>query len=352
MLIAEPPGFESRFAPNPSDPPPIISPLDDVGTVECAPGLGGSPNNIRRVIEIKPDSNTQAIQKTVDKSAKFRGQRPVVHLEAGSYSIDFTITIPTRLDLQLIGDRILNATQVLCRGTEEGAVLKFEGPSRAMLRDLHITGGKAGVGIMIENCEQPGGRVFMEQVQVASTTEVGLQVEGVKRSRVELHDIGHSGARLAVRVHRARVFIFSGASSNNHLSYEVTGDGELLARGIWYESGQYLGFLRLTDSGNFTLHGAQVAVFGSEEVPAFQIDGFRGKVAIISADIVSTNAKIPPKLVVNAPGQSLLVIGSLFGRGYIVENRTSKRFAFAIKQGRFLSRSVARRQTSSALCMS
>ncbi len=80
------------------------------------------------------------------------------------------------------------------------------------------------------------------------------------------------------------VAIFSGASAGNKLNYEVSHNGRLLARDIWYESG-YTGecFAHLTDNGEFTLDGAMVALMADEANPIFNFDNFHGKITVIGA---------------------------------------------------------------------
>ena len=150
-------------------------------------------------------------------------------------------------------------------------------------------------GLLIDNCDQPGARIFGEEMNVGGAKEVGLQVEGLAHARVLLHDFNHGSSPLGVKVDggspaaqdkpaEAYVAIFSGASAANKLSYEVSHNGRLLARDIWYESGNKGEcFAHLTDSGEFTLDGAMVALQADNANPIFNFDNFKGKISIIGA---------------------------------------------------------------------
>jgi len=169
------------------------------------------------------------------------------------------------------------------------------GPSRATLRDLEVNGAKRADGIVVEKCDQPGGRVYLEQLNVDAAQRVGLMVDGVEVANVELHNMNHGGCDLGVKVRggarlstsRAapgRVAIFAGSSSNNRLSYDVTEGGRLLVQDIWYESGSQPRFMRLSGSGELTLHGAIMACALSKSgaEPAIELNDFSGRLTFLN----------------------------------------------------------------------
>ena len=85
-------------------------------------------------------------------------------------------------------------------GKDDGPVLRMAGPSRATLRDLEVNGAKRADGIVVEKCDQPGGRVYLEQLNVDAAQRVGLMVDGVEVANVELHNMNHGGCDLGVKV--------------------------------------------------------------------------------------------------------------------------------------------------------
>ena len=261
-----------------------------------------APRDARPVIEVKAGASAAAIQAAIARAAARPGGA-IVHLPAGDYAIDRPLVVPAQKPVRIAGDGY--ATLLRWSGAGPGPVLRLAGPSHAMLSDLTVSGEKRVDAVVVEECDQPGARVWMEQGEVAGSGRVGLLADGLRHADVCLHDFYHSGcAGVAVKAvgpgrasrNRARVCIFGGASSNNDLSYDVDRGGSLMAQDIWYE-GQPPGFLRLTGSGDFTLNGAQVASadpnhggIGPENV-SIAIDGFRGRVTLLTA-IVATRIRV------------------------------------------------------------
>jgi hypothetical protein len=257
------------------------------------PALPGTPSRLsRKVFAVRPGSDAAAIQAIIDAAAKLTGQRPIIHFGVGQYPINRTLTIPAGCDVQLVGEGIPYNTQLQWTGDGSGPIVRLVGPSRATLRDLVLVGSGKADALAIDGCDQPGGRVFFDQVQVDGATEVGYLVNGVERAQVQLRDCGHGGNKIGVKVvggprlrqgqpTEGRVVILSGASSDNHLSYDIVDGGRLLARDIWYETGSKPRFLRLTGQGEFTLHGSNVAHPRKRGEPGLEIDGFRGRVSFL-----------------------------------------------------------------------
>jgi len=281
--------------------------LDDRVTrrEKVPPGFLDLPEPLSRkarpVIEVAAGADAAAIQRAIDEAARLLGQRPIVHLPAGKYRIEATLTVPARCDVQLVGDGVLTATRLEWAGKGEGPVVRLQGPSRATLRELSISGGKEADGLVVAGCDQQGGRVFLEQV-LASSSEVGLLVEGLGRTNVVARDFGHgSNKGVGVKVvgtgqppvEGGKVLIFSGASSNNGLSYDVSKHGWLLVRDMWYESGNEPRFMRCTDAGTFTLHNAVVAHNRKKVAPGIEVEGFRGRLAFLGCCFTGEPATLP-----------------------------------------------------------
>jgi hypothetical protein len=194
-------------------------------------------------------------------------------------------------------------------------MLHLAGPSRATLRDFSIGGGQTG--LLVEKCDQPGGRVFMQGANVSGGRKVGFLIDRLAHADVSLHDFGHSDSGVGVKVIGGRPLdaagggrnvIFSGSSSNSPISYDVNEGGRLMARDIWYE-GKPETFMRCTGSGSFTLHGAIIAPELKPGSPGIEVKDFRGDLAFISVEFETPIAVAGPNRDLN-----LLVLGCQ-GRG-------------------------------------
>jgi hypothetical protein len=288
--------LDDRFAPTLKVEPEIIEPktlpLEQGNTIEMPTGSKGTD-----------------IQRVIDFASRTK-KRAIVHLPAGVYPIDKPIVIPPKSDLRLVGDG--GKTILRWVGTEGGMVLRVVGPTHLGLHDLMVDGARIADGIVVENCNQKLARVIADQIKVAGAREMGLLVETPKHVDVWLFNIDHNNCKLGIKVNGGKLIIFSGSSSNNELSYEVAGDGELLVRDIWYETGAYPRFASFRDSGTFTMHAARVATPAKfVDVPVVELNDFRGKVSFIFTNFVGAPQSQRPKVLVNGEGNAtkLLLLG-------------------------------------------
>ena len=264
-----------------------------------------------QVFEVPVGASAAAIQKAIDSAAQQNGQHPIVHLPAGKYSIDRTLVIPAGTDIQLIGDGF--STSLNWVGSGKGPVLHLVGPSLATLYDLTIDGGTSSDGILVDNADQPGSRVFMEQTFLQGSAQCNLLVDGLDHTNIELRNFYHRdctgtsvkvvGGASAAQDNplEGKTNIFSGASSNSNLSYSVSNGGRLMVRDIWYETGSYPGFIQLTDKGTFTLHNAKIYTAAGQSTPAVEVNNFQGRATIIGG-------LINDRIVVDGDGSNTKVL--------------------------------------------
>ena len=138
----------------------------------------------------------------------------------------------------------------------------------------------------------------MQQVQVRHALQADLVVAGLDFTHVQMEDFGHaySPGGAAVRVTggprrsageatSGRVSIFSGASSGNRLSYEVSNGARLLVRDLWYESSVGPGFARVSGRAEFTDGWLARLVTGGRRAVGFAIDDLDGRVAILATHL-------------------------------------------------------------------
>ncbi|HEY5914905.1 MAG TPA: glycosyl hydrolase family 28-related protein [Verrucomicrobiae bacterium] len=210
---------------------------------------------LRKVFEFRPGSGDDArtLQAEIDAAcSEPRGSRPVVHIPRGTFSLNRTVTIPSGKDIQLVGDGPgENGTTLTWNGSSAEALLRLEGPSRAALRDFGIN---APNGLIVTHADQPGGRVYANQLNLSGTggtpdkfCDYAVFVDGVESSDVTLlcgglsechHGISVRGGPLlsADREAPGQVNVLSGASSHGRQLFEVTEGGRLVAEAYWYES--------------------------------------------------------------------------------------------------------------------
>ncbi len=283
-----------------------------------------APNRRRPIIEVPANCEGAAIQAAISEAKQYQGQRPVVHIPAGQCKIAQTLVIPAGLDVQLVGDGYIYTSRLVWAGEGEGPVLRLEGPSRAILRDLHIVGGGRAEGVLLTACDRPNGRIFSEQLSTEGGLGIGLLADGLDRCDVSMHDYWHSGAsdcsvrasggprRAAGQESEGRVALFGGGSSNNALTYDVRNGGYLISRDMWYETNKSPGFVRLSDYGTFTFHAGIVALPPKDDTPAILLDNFRGKATFLSTELASVG---PGNVIVKITGEGketkALVLGAI-----------------------------------------
>jgi hypothetical protein len=251
---------------------------------------GTPPQTQRRVFEVSAKSDVAAMQAIINEAAKLTGQRPVVHFASGSYNVGRTLVIPAGTDLQFVGD----GQRTELHGTTEGGgpVLRILGPSHATFRDFQVMTNPNIQAIRVDGVDQPGGRVFGEQLW-AGGTAYALLARGLEHTRVELRGTqpgGGDDTHATIQVDGSSVAWFGGATSGNWCMYDVRNGGSLLVRDTWFEGGA-IQFLRLTDRGNFTIDGGKVFCGGANpnQLPNLLVEGFRGKVAIIGMNFTGDN---------------------------------------------------------------
>lgn len=308
--------------------------LDDVVTSQkiplALPRLPGALKHFQRqVIDLPGPTNASGIQAAINQAAASGGVRPVVHLPAEQYAVDQTINIPAGSDLQLIGDGALTALH--WTGVGQGPMIQIPGPARATLRDFNLFGPATNSivdGLAIEKCDQAGGRAYFDQLDVYHSHQIGLFVEGLTNTAVSLPDFYHSGNQVSVRVsgglgvpnydynpRGGQVSIFGGGSAGNVLTYDVRNGGKLLVRDVWYEAdgvGSSPTFMVCTNSGWFTLNGAEVALSQSRSsIPAVNVSNFVGRVTFLTTDFAFTNSTVS----VNGQGSgtAAILLGTLNG---------------------------------------
>ena len=271
-----------------------------------SPALPQTPHKRRRVVfEVRRATGDDAaeLQSKIDAAAaEPASSKPVVHLPRGSYAIRRTLVIPAGRDLQLIGDGPgENATSLQWAGAGDGPVLRLQGPSQATLRDLGISGRQ---GLVIENADQSGGRIYGNQLNLSGTAdtpdkfcEYGILVDGVEQSDVTLvcggfgrYQYGIQARGGPLRTSRrdapGQINVLSGAASRGARMFDVVNAGRIVAQGYWYEADwKYTApFIDLAHkSGTLTIAAMPWAV--NTDGPFVSTDGFSGTATLLCNNI-------------------------------------------------------------------
>ena len=267
-----------------------------------APDLPGTlPNLGREVFEVPTGSGASAIQSAIGLAFARNGNRPVVHIPYGTYGINQTIVVPPS-DIQVVGDGYgVGGTVLNWTGGGIGPVLQIDGPSEATLRDMGIMA--TADGIVINNIDQVGARVYMDQAQLGGSgnTQSSLLVNGLDNSTVELENIG-IGALVKVTggplsssgeptLGNVDIFSGSGGSSNSTTTFDVSAGGKLLVRDWWNDAGSgnsTTTFASIQGLAQFTADGDELYQSGAG-VPSFSVSSLNGTVTILTSDIGSSS---------------------------------------------------------------
>jgi Concanavalin A-like lectin/glucanases superfamily/Phosphoesterase family/Pectate lyase superfamily protein len=306
--------------------------LDEIGTsVVSASNIssvaatlpGTEPNMNRQVFDVPAGASAATIQQAINSAAAQNGNRPVVHLPAGTYNISQTLTIPANSDLQLVGDG--SNTSLSWSGSSGGQVVKISGPSQATLRYFQINGNNSAEGIVASGIDQSGARVFMHGMDLTSGTQTNLYADSMDYTDVEAEDFNHAyqnsgtsikvvGGALAAagNPQTGKVNIYSGSSTGENLPYSVSSGGTLLARDIWYDaSGSSPAFMNVSGRAAATLEGLAVNVpVTGQTTPAFTISNLTGKVSLLDLWLLD-------RVIISGSGSAAQVLGAGLQAGYV-----------------------------------
>jgi hypothetical protein len=288
------------------------------------------PRREPMVLEVPVGADAQTLQRVIDEASKLAGRRPVVHLPMGNYPISKTLVIPAGCDLELVGDSAgETGTRLNWTGPEDGIVLRVAGPSHATLRDFYLHAGQARA-LLVEDCDQPRGRIFADQLNVngpdaqGSTNAAALRINGLERTDVLLRSLqgsGNGGRWVEVlggpNAERAanQVSIFTGATGSAAGQYDVRQGGRLVVRSVYHErSSDSLNGLRLAGRGALSIDATRFSYATSPASPTVAADNFRGLFTLATCILlpVETKASCRFELRGDGSGASVLALNDQF----------------------------------------
>ena len=182
----------------------------------------------RHIYEIPSSYNNSQIQGVIDTAAASAYVNPIIHLQAGSYSISTTLVFPENREMIFCGDTGYGVTSLNWTGGSGGIVIQLDGPSHVELRDFIVSGNSIADCIVAKNADQSGGKVFAENLLIQSSVNSAIKVDGLDYTCIDFHSTQSMACASSV---------------------EVIG-GALAAAGNWQGSIVGLSGLLTTNSGN------------------------------------------------------------------------------------------------------
>lgn len=267
---------------------------------------GPPPNKHRKVFEVRAGSADDAkeLQKQIDTAAnESAGANAIVHLPKGKFTLRKTVVLPAGKALQIVGDSGSEHGSVITWGGEGvGPGLKLLGPSRVTLRDLSLSFvGSGADALVIENSDQPGGRIFCDQVvcggnDPSKRCDIAVLVDGVEQSDVTYLNGGWGEftrggvvvkggpARKAGGQTQGQVALLLGALGNNESRLVAVEDGgSVLFCGFRDETPKAGAVIDLgqNSSGTVAIMGMSCAATPSTTQPFINVNGFQGSLAYV-----------------------------------------------------------------------
>lgn len=304
-------------------------------TVDLTPPAlpSAPPHRERKVLEVPKGASADVIQQGIDEAAALRGQRPIVHLPVGVYAIAKTLVIPAEADVQLVGDSAgETGTRLNWTGASGGVLLKLAGPTHATLRDLYL-GAPKGSALLVEDADQPGGRIFADQLNAsgpsspkADSLAVGstsaVRVNGLVQTDVLFRCFdgnGNSGTWVEViggeKSGRNQVSIFTGATSSAVSQYSVRKGGHLVARGIYHEkSADTLRGIYLSGPGTLSVDASRFSYATSPKAPLVMAQDFQGLLTVATSVLLPVDSTNTCRFEMTGHGESasVLALNDLF----------------------------------------
>jgi hypothetical protein len=289
------------------------------------------PRRQRKIWELPATATAARIQQALDEAARLAGQRPVVHLPKGIYKLDGTLVVPAGCDVQIIGDGAAETATVLrWTGRGAGPIFRLRGPSRATLRDLSLQPGRAA-GIVVEDCDQPGGRIFCDQLNVSGGSPqengTGVLVAGVEHSDILLRaaqggtfcrrwiSVLGGPLRAAGKPAPGQCSVFCGATGTAQAQYHVARGGRLVVRSVYHEvSGDSPQGILLDDAGSLTVDTTRFSYKTAPDQPLVQVRDFKGDFLLSSGMLLPVGTKFPARLDIAGDGSraGVLCLGNMF----------------------------------------
>jgi hypothetical protein len=281
------------------------------GTVPVMPDFAVSHS--RTVVEVTAGASTATIQAAI-ASAVTTGTKAVVHLQAGTYTLTTTLTIPANADIQVTGDGA-GVTILSWGGAANVPMLRITGPTKVRLQDLQLHAQNSTDGVVLETIDQSGARIHLGQLQVRQGYGSHLLVTGLMQAGLEWVNSNSAymtdGIAVQVVGGTAPTIFYGGASSTNKMQYTARGGGTLVVRDMYYETTSSPSFARFDDRGTVVMDSLRIAVPVLETNPGITVTNWQGRATFLGSTlddrfIVSGNGSLTQFLGLGMVGGALV----------------------------------------------
>src|SRR5262249_16104528 len=147
----------------------------------------------------------------------------------------------------------------------------------------------------------------------ANTSEQNGLIVDTGATRVDLRSFQHQGTSgSGIKVTGGagdlggRTIVFSGATSSNKLTYEIT-DGRFVAKDVWYETSTNSNlplYMKLTGNAIDTLDQGKIFTIAVANSPVIDIQNFNGKGTFIGLDLARDDNKSDSQYTIRVTGTS------------------------------------------------
>jgi len=270
----------------------------------------------RQIIEVAAGASASTIQSAINSAGAYQGQRPVVHLPKGLYSIASTITIPANLDVQVIGDGF--ATLLYWSGAANGSMFALTAPGKALIQDIWLvakSGGNSAAAFVIHSEDVPGSRIQLLDI-LATNGTTGLSATALTNTMMNLYDYsGINQAEFNITGTGATVpsqlscfgCDLSGTGTNG--TVQVTQNANLLVEDFWDEASGATMATLTGAAGTVTFESGLYLDKTSQSPASVTLNNFNGNFAWLNShfQVASSTVGAGP-IVVTSPTSNTNVL--------------------------------------------
>ncbi len=179
-----------------------------------------------------------------------------------------------------------------------------------------------------QNCDQIGGRIFADQLNVNSAgaaKAIGVHVNGIDRADVLLRCLQGGGCSVWAKATGGRdlsagkgapgqVSIITGATGTSDRQYAVENGGRMVVRGVYHEvSGSEPRAVSLAGSGSLCIDATRFSYRTSPTVPMFALDAFKGQLTVLTGMLLPVDTAPTSRFEIAGDGSAcnMLAMGNM-----------------------------------------
>lgn len=248
-------------------------------------GMRTTPKLVRRpILEVDSKSTSDQIQQLLEKAHQLKGQRPVLHFQFGTYTLNKPLIVPAGSDVQIEGDGMIYASVVEAANTfpKGSPLLMVQGPSKVSITGVHLDAGQLNReidGISFVNVDQKNAEAFTDMIY--SQSEHSISLLGTKHLYVQNQNSFFCDGNIVLGPGKeeasqgAGLFSFGGGFAG----VKVDDNGRFFAKDCWWE-GANRRPLHLSGTGEISIDCAMVAPEKADSAVTIQIDEFKGMITL------------------------------------------------------------------------